>query len=121
VPLLPGPGNMIQDLRDSDENNDFQLYFSIKTANGNATPPGGWNLYAMQSTWDISQAVTWSTLDTFFETDMDNNLGGHAISHISFWMGPSVPDAIVPEPATMIFFGFGLIGLAGIGRRKIKK
>ena len=41
------------------------------------------------------------------------------VSHITFFDGPSDGDP-VPEPATMLLFGTGLVGLAGIARRKVR-
>jgi hypothetical protein len=40
----------------------------------------------------------------------------NGLSHVSYY-GPSP----VPEPATMILLGIGLIGMAGFGRRKFNK
>ncbi len=56
--------------------------------------------------------------DGLVSGDYDPTLGSGNTKFFVTSDGSFAP-AVVPEPTTMILFGFGLMGLAGIGRRKI--
>ncbi|MBC8442308.1 MAG: PEP-CTERM sorting domain-containing protein [Deltaproteobacteria bacterium] len=69
-----------------------------------------WYLFNLSDTGGLG----WDGMDTIQLQDFWP--GNGAISHVSLLNGGT--SAPVPEPATMLLFGLGLLGIAGVSRRK---
>jgi len=87
-----------------DTGNVFVEFFSVKAGSGTNGKPGGFAFY-----WLGEGGATFGNWNT-------DELGNKGLSHLSVWN--STPSNPVPEPATMLLFGIGLIGLTGVNRRK---
>lgn len=93
-------------------------YFLIKTGNlqlDNTNPFYKFDTFLYENL----AGLDWAVIDLIDQLGANvleiKNIG--KLSHL----GEVDPSTPVPEPATMLLFGSGLAGLAGVSRRKMKK
>ena len=113
--------------------NEDVIYYDTNAAGVFAfpmeTPPESEYFLLKNASWRaLFQNVlemNWGVFDPSLLPDETKgmNLNGYKISHVVRLdgTGGGTGTLPVPEPATMLLFGCGLIGLAGVTRKKLKK
>jgi hypothetical protein len=90
-------------------------FFSVKANNGYA-------LYFVEGyplVMDGAISGTWSTEELAYINPNNGNPIQPTISHFAAWVyNGEKPTTLVPEPATLLLMGFGLIGIAKLQRKR---
>lgn len=77
--------------------------------------------YGYSNRTDITYTFTQEEVDTFVMYLANSNYIGLGFDPDCHFYNSGITLELVPEPATMLLFGTGLIGLAGLGRKKFFK
>ena len=109
--------HLITDAFDEDADIYSLVDFSLSHMTYDSNGVGTQDYYVSDWTEDAGSGTLTFTADLI--SGLEYGLNTHLYSSVNVF-SPEVAAAPVPEPSTMVLMGLGLVGLAGIGRKRLK-